>query len=91
MQLHRIGILSAAKVAGVLYAGLGLLFGGIFSLISIVAMVSGEGGAEMLFGVAAVIIAPIIYGIMGALMAALMAALYNLIAKTVGGLELDIS
>ncbi len=92
MELKRVGILSGAKVLGLLYAALGLIFGGIFSFVSVLgaAAGSGRGGAGgLLFGVGAVIILPIFYGIVGFIGGALTAVLYNLIAHVAGGLELE--
>jgi len=43
-----------------------------------------------LFGVGAIIVAPLFYGVMGLIAGAIGAALYNLFAGLFGGLELDI-
>jgi hypothetical protein len=100
MTLNRIGVLSCGKVLGTLYVAVGFVFGLIFSLISVLGMAIGAGSGEigggqalfgMLFGIGAVIILPIFYGIMGFLGGLLMAALYNLVARVVGGIELDLS
>jgi hypothetical protein len=98
MVLARIGIGSAAKIAGVMYAVLGLIMGGILALISMVGagMASGIEGSELpagfgaLFGVGAIVLFPILYGILGIVFGAITAALYNLFAGMVGGLELDL-
>lgn len=99
MQLKRIAPGSAFKVMGCLYAALGLFIGCVFSLFALVgAGIAGmAGGADAadgivgaLFGVGAIIVLPIFYGLVGAIMAALMAALYNLVARMVGGLEVDL-
>jgi hypothetical protein len=93
MIVRRVGPLSFAKITGVLYALMGLLFGAIFSLVSLAgfAAASGqEGAAGMLFGVGAIVILPIFYGVLGFLFSLIGAALYNLIAGWVGGVELDL-
>jgi hypothetical protein len=96
MVLERIGVLSVAKVFGILYAVLGLIVGGLFSLFSILgaavaASEGGEGGLAMLIGAGAVIVAPIFYGVLGAIFGAIGAGIYNLIAMTVGGIELELA
>ena len=90
-----IGVLSLAKMLGVLYAFIGLFLGGILSLFSVMGAAFGgadSGGvAAMLFGVGAVIILPIIYGCIGFVGGLITAPLYNLVAKIMGGLEIELS
>ncbi len=97
MTLKRVGVLSAGKVSGVLYGLLGLIFGVIFALFSllgagIAVTQTGESTALFgaLFGVGAVIFMPLFYGAMGFIMGIIMAALYNLVAGWVGGVELHL-
>jgi hypothetical protein len=94
MVIRRVRPLSAAKVAGMLYALMGLIIGAFISLFSLVggAMMPKDapGGFGILFGAAAIIVLPICYGIMGFIAAAISAALYNLVAGWVGGIELDV-
>jgi hypothetical protein len=94
MVVRRVNPLSLAKVAGILYAILGLIIGAIFSLFSLVAssmMPDRDAGPfAMVFGVGAIIAAPIFYGILGFIMSLIMAALYNLVAGMVGGVEVDL-
>jgi len=93
--LKRIGPGSAFKVGLVTYAFLGLIFGAIFSLISLVAAPFAHGArtpfAGAFLGIGAVIFFPIFYGIIGGVFAAIGALIYNLVARWVGGLEVDIS
>jgi len=103
MVIRKVGVGSAAKVFGGLYALLGLVFGGIFACISLVgagiastiAEQEGSGAAagiaSALFGVGAIIVLPILYGVMGVIFGALTAAIYNLVVGFAGGLELDLS
>lgn len=92
MIIRRIVPLSAGKVAGVLYAGLGLIFGALFSVLAVAGAFATEdaGGAAFgaMFGIGAVVMLPILYGCMGFVMAVLMAWLYNLAASVTGGIEL---
>lgn len=98
MQLKRIGPLSCAKVAGLLYAAAGLIVGFCLSLAALFgaaigAAVGDEPGMAvfgLLFGVGAVVVLPIVYGLMGFVCALLGAALYNLAARITGGIELEL-
>jgi hypothetical protein len=97
MVITRVGPLSVAKIAGVLYAIVGLIFGAFLSLIGLAGMAGGlandsPGGAAFgaLFGVGAIIALPIFYGCLGFVMTLIMAALFNLGARLTGGVELDV-
>ena len=100
MRLNRIGIGSAAKLSGAMYGAMGLIFGVIFGLFSLfglgLASQFAAEGAEAppaflgpLFGVGAIILFPLLYGVMGLVIGAISAALYNLFARMVGGLEVE--
>ena len=96
MVIRRIGVLSAAKVSGALYALMGLFLGAIFSLFSLLGSMMALGTDEnaffgLIFGVGAIIVMPIFYGGLGAITAAIGALLYNLIAGTLGGLEIEMA
>ena len=94
MVVNRIGAFSLAKLAGTLYAILGLVFGALFSLIAMAgAMASGgdNGMFGALFGVGAIIVLPILYGCIGFVASLIGALLYNLLAGMVGGVELDVT
>ena len=97
MVIRKVGIGSAVKVGGVLYALLGLVFGICFALFAMVfgaatTAASGDMPPWMgsIFGLGAIIILPIMYGVMGAIGGALMGALYNLVAGITGGVEVDV-
>lgn len=93
MIVRRIGPMSLAKLSATLYGLLGLLIGGVLSLVSIVGgAMAGQDGAGpmgMLFGVAAVILLPIFYGCIGFFGSLIGAVLYNAVAGWVGGIELE--
>ena len=96
MIVKRLGPLSCGKMVGVVYATIGLIIGAIFALLSLVgagigAASSGDSGAWLgaLFGVGAVIFLPLFYGVMGFICAILGAVIYNLAAKYVGGVEVE--
>jgi hypothetical protein len=97
MTITRVGPLSLAKVAGLLYVVIGLIAGGLISLVAMAGAAIGAGAGEnegamfgALFGVGAVIVLPIFYGCVGFVMTLIMAALFNLAAGIVGGVEVDI-
>lgn len=94
MVIRRVGPLSFAKITGILYALMGLLFGAIFSLVSVVGSALAPQGTNLgpmgMFGAAAIIAFPLFYGVVGFIMSLIAAALYNLIAGWVGGIELDV-
>ena len=94
MFIRRVRPLSFAKVMGMLYALMGLIFGACISLFSFVGSAFSQkempGGMGVLFGVGAIIALPIFYGLLGFIMSLIGAALYNLVASWVGGVELDV-
>lgn len=96
MIVKRVAPVSFAKVAGILYAILGLCIGALFTLpASLGAFAfsrpdSPVPGFGMLFGVGAIIILPIFYGVLTFIFALIGAALYNAVAGWVGGVEMDL-
>jgi hypothetical protein len=92
-RLKRIQPMSAFKMGGALYALMGLLFGALISLISVVgtSMTLVEKGVlGVFFGAMAIIVLPIVYGLIGAVFSAIAALLYNLVARFVGGLVVEV-
>lgn len=96
MVLKKIGILSIGKIAACIYGAMGLIFGAILSLVSIVGAGIGAASGEQeaffgaLFGVGAIIVLPIFYGLIGAIAAMIGSAIYNLAASVVGGIEIEL-
>jgi hypothetical protein len=95
MIVKRLAPLSFAKIAGVLYALMGLLVGGLFSAASILGGVMGAGDGDspfggMIFGVGAIVVLPIFYGVLGFVTTLIGAVLYNAIASVIGGVEIDV-
>jgi hypothetical protein len=101
MRVKRIGIGSAAKLSGAMYGAAGLIFGVIFGVAALI----GAGFASQfaadsadappaffgaLFGVGAIFLFPLLYGLLGLVIGTITAALYNLFARLVGGLEVDL-
>jgi hypothetical protein len=94
MVIKRVGPVSCAKIAGTLYAILGLLMGGVFSLIALAGGFGSNtptsGALGAIIGVGSVIAFPICYGAMGFVASLIGASLYNALAGIVGGIQLDV-
>jgi hypothetical protein len=99
--IARISPGSAFKVGMALYGLLGFILGVLVALISLMAGSlatrlgqNGPPGLSAAFGfaggVGAIVIMPIVYGLFGGIVLGISAAVYNLVAKWVGGLEVDI-
>jgi len=94
MVIKRVGPLSCAKLSGTLYALIGLLVGGIFSMIAMAGGAAADNtygrGMGAAIGVGAIVLFPILYGCMGFVATLIGAWLYNIVAGMVGGIELDV-
>src|ERR1700758_606515 len=92
--IQSIGVLSAAKMIGAIYAILGVLAIPIFLFISLAgSMIPNQTGTNPFAGVVGIIfglMAPVFYGAFGFIFGALGAFLYNLLAKWLGGIEVRI-
>jgi hypothetical protein len=100
MVIKRVGVWSLSKLSFALYAVIGLIIGLIIAGVSALAGAAGAmAGAESgvpnwiapIFGIGAVVILPIFYGVLGLVVGAIAGVLYNLVAKLVGGLEIDVA
>ncbi len=92
MVIKRVGPLSVAKLFGILYAVLGLVFGGIFSLLALAGFgpnSSENAGMGAIVGVGAVVVFPIFYACVGFVGTLICAWLYNVAAGVVGGVQVD--
>ena len=89
-KLKKIGILSAGKLLGVLYAFLGLIIGFFMFVGSLIGSSFFPKKWSILLGAGAIVGLPIFYGGIGFIAGIIGAALYNLIASWVGGIELDL-
>jgi hypothetical protein len=95
--IKRFDPMSVGKLSGLTYLVLGLFFGVIFALMSLVG--AGLGAAASgsnqpwfgaLFGVGAVIFFPIFYGILGFLSGLIGAVIYNVVAGWIGGIQVEL-
>ena|SRR5882672_1011287 len=91
-SIRSVGVLSVAKIMGSVYLALGLIFCPIFLLAGVAGMMAG--GREGMFGGVGIavmaILLPLLYGAMGFVFGAIGALLYNLFAKWVGGIEIQL-
>lgn len=89
VKVRSIRVISAAKVAAVLYGILGLIIAPFILLGPGLAMVGGErrgfAGA-----IAVAVVLPFCYAIVGFIIGALMAFLYNAISHSIGGFEVEL-
>jgi hypothetical protein len=92
--IRRVGPLSVAKVAGLLYLILGFIFGAFVSLFAMVGLLASQRESSlggMLFGAGAIVILPICYAVFGFVMTLITAWLFNLVVGITGGIEVDAS
>ncbi len=95
-RVKRFDVLSVAKISGLCYGAMGLLFVPFFLLFGMIAgqagrqVGSGIPGMGAMFGVGMAIMAPIFYAVMGFIMGAIGAFIYNLISGWIGGIEVEL-
>ena len=83
-RIRRFSIAQTAKVIGVLYALMGLIFVPFFLIAGMFA--PKEAG----FGVGFALLLPVLYGVGGFIFTAIGCALYNWVAGMVGGIEVQL-
>ena len=94
MVIRRVGALSCARVAGLLYLIMGFLFGAFVSTFSMGGPMffdQSPGMFGMMFGAGAIVVLPLLYGVFGFVMTFVMALLFNLVVGITGGIEVDVS
>jgi hypothetical protein len=87
-----VGVLSVAKILGLMYACLGLIFAPMFLLIGVLASAAGQHNNPVagIFSIGFAVLFPVVYGLIGFIAGAIGALLYNLFARWAGGFELQI-
>ena len=87
-----VGVMSVAKIMGLLYACMGLIFVPIFLLAGLLGSFAGQDKTLFagIFGIVLAVLMPVLYGVMGFIAGAIGALLYNLVAKWLGGFELEL-
>jgi hypothetical protein len=100
-RIKRIAPLQAGKMLGILYGCMGLIFLPFFALAGLAgafaqqtqqAQTAGAAPAAlvaaMMFGFG--IFLPVFYGVFGFIFGVISAAIYNLIARWIGGIEVEV-
>jgi hypothetical protein len=102
MTIRRFGVISVAKIYGLLTFLIGLIIGVIYGLIFILfgAAMSAfaPGGREaaaggistVVIGIVMMIAFPILYGLLGFISGAIGALIYNAVAGIIGGIKLEL-
>jgi len=92
MELKKINVMSFAKIQGLIGVAIGLIAGVIYALIALIAPFSTDIDISVLRITASLIILfPLIYGVLGFIGGALIAWIYNVIAKRIGGIEIELN
>ena len=91
-RIKRFAPLQLGKMLAVLYGIMGLLFVPFFLIMSAVAtqMPPEQRVGMMAFGVGFALLMPVMYAAMGFVFGALGALIYNLVAKWIGGIEVEV-
>jgi hypothetical protein len=95
-KIKRFEPLSVMKIAAICYGIVGLLEGAIFSVVFSIIPLAGHDGQRLprffgvLFGGFSIIFFPILFAVMGAVGGGLMAAVYNVAARYVGGIAVEV-
>ncbi len=88
-RIARVGVLQTATMFGALYAVLGLLFVPLFyAMVRLNPMAQGPGFP---FGSRFLLFMPLVYGAMGFVFTAIGAVIYNVVAKWIGGIEIELT
>ena len=94
MVVRSVAPFSVAKIAGVLYALIGLIMGAFFALAALAGAFAGAedfGIMGSIMGVGAIVVLPLFYGCMGFVFTLIAAFLYNLIAGMIGGIRFEVA
>jgi hypothetical protein len=96
-RLKSISPLSLGKILGILFACIGLLLVPIFLLFALIAphlpharANPGMGAFSLVFGLGMAVMIPVFYGVLGFLQGVIGAAIYNLLARWIGGIEVEV-
>ena len=100
VQVKRVGVFSYAKITAVTMAAFGVILGVIYGLIFMAvggAIMAGggreantAGASSLVIGLIMMVAIPIFYAVLGFFAGLLGGAIYNVAARTVGGIELEL-
>ena len=90
--IKSVGVLSVAKMMGLIQACIGVVLIPFFLLVGLAGTLAGRQQTAFagMFGLVFAFFMPIFYGILGFIVGAIGAALYNLFAKWIGGIEVQV-
>ena len=89
--IKRFAPLQLGKILAVLYGIMGLIFLPFMLLMSLLGpRPEGQGAGMLAFGVGFGLFLPIFYAVMGFITGVIGAFVYNLVAKWVGGIEVEV-
>ncbi|HKM86274.1 MAG TPA: DUF3566 domain-containing protein [Terriglobales bacterium] len=92
-SLRSVDVISCAQMMGMIYGCLGLIALPFFLLGGFINLLLGSQSSQPLAGIAIwflALLVPVVYGLMGFVMGALGAWVYNLIARWIGGIKLEL-
>ena len=91
-RIKRIAPLQLGKMLAILYGIMGLIFVPFLLVFSILApqLPQQQRAGMMVFGAGFAIAAPFLYAAMGFVFGAIGAFIYNVVAKWVGGIEVEV-
>ena len=91
-RLKSIAPLQLGKILAVIYGVIGVLFIPFFLSLSAVSahLPAGQRSGVMALGVGIALAMPLLYAVMGFVCGALGALIYNLVAKWMGGIEVEV-
>jgi len=100
LQIKKLGVLSVAKIQAFVGFVVGLILGILYFLIfaifgAVIMSMAGRdgaaaGGITIVYGIAALIGFPIFYAVAGFVGGAIVTLIYNLVARFVGGIEIEV-
>jgi hypothetical protein len=89
-EIKSVDVMSVAKIKAVFGIIIGLVYGIMAAFVfGAMGMSRGATGLEV-FGIASIVIFPIIFAIMAFICGAIVAVLYNVVAGWVGGIRVDL-
>jgi hypothetical protein len=100
MTIRRFGVISVAKMYGLLMFIFGLIVGVLYGLFFIIfgAAITAAGGNQatasgvstVVIGIGAMIGVPLFYGVLGFIMGAIGALIYNAVSGIIGGIKFEL-